>query len=341
MNSLAAIPHLHDLPQVVETVKRRQLSGRLTWIDHIDRVHLFFVDGMLRHGQVDPHGQIGEDAVDWLLTRRSGHFEWNAADNLFKPAHSINAEMVANFDRLLTIMVEGEILNRPPEQDFALEFFGLSAAPIPKEALIPQPVRRSLVLPPGEHDQNSSKHLQSLPLGKQLEYLHGQRFSGYLYYQPGAQSTGFVMGIVLFSEGNLRGVYAQDLGNDQWFSANQALQHLASAHSQPDLYQTPARLIEACSAIVGADPSRPVAITASKTILQQVVADVHKRSATGAVQISVPDKPTLYVPFYQGQVIGILEHESGNSRLKPMPNNHPLPFGVPNLTLRVLEQATK
>ena len=337
MTDQPTMPHLKDLPHLFQTIRRRSLSGRLTWKDGDDRAHLFFHNGYPIHAQVDMYGQIGEDAIDWVLTRHEGNFQWTPADELFNPANSITNEMSENLDRLVTIMVEGEILNRPDDDDYDLAFFAIK--PKIRVAPLPPAARRDVVVvrfPPGEPDSALSEQLQQLDFNGQIAHLQQQRFSGYLYYQPAQGNEFMALGMVVFEDGVLTLAHATELITDTAHSGDAAYQHLAPQANHVNAYRSSSRVLKAFRAIMQAQSrdSQP----ATKATLQHALATAKAQHTTGAIALRDPEhQQELYLLVSQGQAIGLVAPEAGGNRLVQLAQNHPLPLGTPTATLMVLK----
>jgi hypothetical protein len=305
-------------------------------------MHVFFQHGTLVHAQVDPHGQISEDALDWLLTHHDGALHWVAANDSFSPSPSITPEMALNFDRLLTIMVEGGLLHRPPNSDYDPAFFGLAPAadeqsadpdaPVAVEIVARAPLR--LIFPPAEADAQLTAQLNQLDLAAQLAMLSAANFSGYGYYQPVSSSSSITFGMIVFESGVPTAVRLVDGSRDQMLSGQAAYDYLAANTHRVEVFRGAGRLLTAYRALLAAPPT--TRLPATKAALQQVIAAFKQQSNTGAVMMSDgADGPPLYLLFVQGLPICLVELEPSTDRLKLVPQTRPLPLGQPKAYLSI------
>lgn len=333
---------VYDLPHLFQTIQQHTLSGRLTWIGDDEHMHVYFHHGTLVHAQVDPHGQISEDALDWLLTHQEGYLHWVAADDSFRPTPSITPEMALNFDRLLTIMVEGGLLHRPPHSDYDPTFFGLPSAdevassadtvPASVEIVAKAPLR--LIFAPAEPEVHLTAQLSQLDLPRQIAMLSAASFSGYVYYQPVPGSAVVTFGLIVFETGTITAVRLVDGRLDQMLSGQAALEYLTAHPHRGEVFRSAGRLLSAYRALLAPPPT--IRFPGTKAALQQAIAVFKQQSNTGAVMISDGvDGPPLYLLFVQGLPICLVELEPATDRLKLVPQTRPLPLGQPAAYLTV------
>lgn len=328
---------LDQLAHLCAIIQRHSLDGRLTWHEADENVHLFFRRGTIVHAQVDPHGQIGEDALDWLLTRRSGQLFWTPAGEHYQPSSSLTDEMALNFDRLMLIMVEGELLARPSESDADLAFFGLEPAaadePPAEEAAEPAPAR--LWLPPGEHHEALSQVLESHPFARHRALLQQAGFSGYVYYQPAGVGEVMLLGLMVVEAGVATAAYASDvLSNQSWADAA-ALGQLARQSGRAEAVQVAPRMLAAYRAILHEHdraPTEPL----SKAGLQAAIASFRQNKQTGAIGLWSDPASPLFLLFESGQPIGLIGASGGANALAVLPQTHPLPLNDPEARLQPL-----
>ncbi len=332
---------VHDLPHLFQTIQQHTLSGRLTWTGVAEHMHVFFQHGTLVHAQVDPHGQISEDALDWVLTHHDGDLHWVPADDSFRPSPSITPEMALNFDRLLTIMVEGGLLHRPPNSDYDPAFFGLAPAvdepaadqsSVTVEIVAKAPLR--LIFPPAEPDAQLTAQLNQLDLAAQLAMLSAANFSGYVYYQPISSTSNITFGLIVFEAGAPTAVRLVEGTRDQMLSGQAAYEYLAAHLHRAEVFRGAGRLLTAYRALLAAPPT--TRFPASKAAMQQAIAAFKQQSNTGAVMMSDgAEGPPLYLLFVQGMPICLVELEPATDRLKLVPQTRPLPLGQPKAYLSI------
>ena len=333
---------VHDLPHLFQTIQQHTLSGRLTWTGDAEHMHVFFQHGTLVHAQVDPHGQISEDALDWLLTHHDGSLRWIPADDSFSPSPSITPEMALNFDRLLTIMVEGGLLNRPPHSDFDPAFFGLASAAdeqpatespaVSLEDVARTPLR--LIFPPAEADAQLTAQLNQLDLAAQLALLGAVNFNGYVYYQPVSSTSRVTFGLIVCEAGAPTAVRLVDGARDKLLSGQTAYEYLAGNPHRPEVFRGAGRLLSAYRALLA--PAPTTRFPATKLALQQAIAAFKQQGNTGAAMMSDGvDGPPLYLLFVQGLPICLVELEPATDRLKLVPQTRPLPLGQPTAYLSI------
>ena len=327
---------LDQLAHLCAIIQRHSLDGRLTWHEADENVHLFFRHGTIVHAQVDPHGQIGEDGLDWLLTRRSGQLFWTPAGEHYQPSSSLTDDMALNFERLLLIMVEGDLLARPDESDADLSFFGLEPAADPVEDEPAEPAPARLWLPPGEHHEALSQALESHPYSQHRSLLQQAGFSGYVYYQPAGVGEVMLLGLLVVESGLATAAYASDvLSNQAWTDAD-ALAQLARQSGRAEAFQTAPRLLAAYRAILhehGRTPSQPL----SKAGLQAGIASFRQGRQTGAIGLWSDPAGPLFLLFEGGQPIGLVGGGGSANSLAMLPQTHPLPLNEPDAQLQILQ----
>lgn len=336
MSNAAVQVQLQHLPHLYTTIQKHHLHGRLTWQHDDDHVHLFFQNGLIVHAQVDPHGQTGEDALDWLLTHQGGGFRWVAASEDYNPTTSMSRDMADNFDRLLWIMVESELLQRPSATDFDLRFFGVEA-PVPEAPPAAPPPPSSLprlLFPPADHDENLTRTLAATPVSEHLAMLQKLKWTGYVYYQPAGGGEALILGVVVIESGVATAAQAQDLATNTAWSGATAWQQLAEHAQRAEAFRVQPRILAAFRAVLQPDQATPEPLT--KTALQHGLVQFRQTAANGAMTFRGADNAELFLLFERGQPLGLYGVAGSANTLTVMPPNHPLPLGDPAATLRML-----